>query len=294
MRTLFFVLIAFIAFILVIVIALISIYRSIVADEIKSLQTWDCGGTKMELLELKEFFGGGHSYRQIFRFNNKKFSSGFFPKEPFRQKDLVIHYYPIKPKQELWNIYIDPSLFTLEEFNQLVACWEKNQGEFNQISTSPSFDKPLAIGRIIYGNEPPRLTFKNPNPPRFSPSSRFADTTVASEEIDISITGSWGLYLRFNKPSQTFDQEGEYVVDGNVLVENNEYILSVSVVSMGRDIPPKIDEEFIKYLSKFKDEKGKTPLDYYDRIRYNDSINNKVIELTSTKAKGRENTKTIN
>ncbi len=100
---------------------------------------------------------------------------GYYPRLPEITKNLVFHTYlpPDNPKNTysdpervkwevehslFWNAYVDPEVVTKEEFNTIVACFEKNKED---IYSRQGFSN-LNISSLVYSKELPFIKFTCP------------------------------------------------------------------------------------------------------------------------------------
>ena len=209
---------------------------------------------------------GERNHQAMLLFDGKTVSSQNvgFPLLPEQYPNWVIQNYVTEPpgpeqEQTLWTVYVSPTIFKRDDFDQIVACFEANRPAFDSALMSfsmPNNGKTGRIGRLVYGEEPKPIVFR-PSHVRYQRANK---GDQFDETLTINPDGSWFF-------SATGESDGFHMVSnlaqGKLMVKNGQLSLE-KPFEINHPLftvrPEMANLSSVDYLQSFTDSTGKSVL----------------------------------
>lgn len=229
-------------------------------------------GHKLSLFNERTIIGlGAESNAPRLAFEGKEVPDMFdpFPMFLVQYPDWVVKTYADKnpDTQTLgMNVYVSPKQFSLQQFEQMTACYEQERSAFDnslvqKYSNGASY--VYYFSHFVYGDPPKPLFFKPPQQ-RFLPA--YPQHTICEEYIKIEADGRWNL--KVSSTNGKGDSFGGDVVSGQLVITEGVARFDTAAYAPFRPQVQKVRPEAahlseLEYLRSFRDDQGRLMTEFF-------------------------------
>lgn len=209
---------------------------------------------------------GERNHQAVLLFDGKTVSNQNvgFPLLPEKYPNwLIRNYETVQPspeqEQTIWTVYVSPSAFKRDDFDQLVACFDANRTAFDAALISfsmPNNGKTGRIGRLVYGEAPKSMVFR----PAHARYQREGKGDQFDETLTINPDGAWFF-------SAAGESDGFHMVSnlaqGKLTVKNGQLSLEKPLEithPLFTVRPEMVNLSSADYLQSFTDSTGQSLL----------------------------------